>query len=249
MTTADPTPMIVVCFHEVCPSSERVRRVGPGGPLVRRPAHLQAGPAGRGHHDLRRGAGPAPRSRRSRRSTRSGRRSSWHRALLDRHHPLPRLFRVRIRHRGLHEALRQGPARPRPRARSPPSGGPTSPTRSVPWPPRGTSSERIRPRPQRLLPRLRGRAPEGRRHRRRLPGRAPLPQEARLRLPRPRGQIRAARGGHRARGARRRRLLRQAAPEVRADALHVRRDVPEVVRLVPQGHAASGSTRSSGSRR
>ena len=64
------------------------------------------------------------------------------------------------------------------------------------------------------------------------------PQEARRRLPRPRGQIRAAGGRHRPRAARRRRLLRQAAAEVRADALHLRRHLPALVRLLPQGDAA-----------
>src|SRR5258705_8060523 len=104
--------MITVCFHEVCPSSDRVRRVGPGGPLVRRPAHLQTGPAGGGDHDVRGGADPAP--------LRAGdaalrevdgflRRD---RRLLERDHPVPRVLRVRGRHLGLREAPGQGPARP-----------------------------------------------------------------------------------------------------------------------------------------
>ena len=45
-------------------------------------------------------------------------------------------------------------------------------------------------------------------------------------------------GGHRPRAARRGGLLRQAAPEVRAHALDLHRDLPALVRLVPQGDPA-----------
>ena len=151
---------------------------------------------------------------------------------------LPRLGRARSASSCASSATTRSTAGSPP---SPLSGARTSRTRSAPSAPPGTSSDGllldVRPRDLLLLPRLRGRPAQGRRRDRGRPGGALLAQEARLRLPLAGRQVRAARGRHPARRARRGRLLRQAAPQVRADALDLRRDLPALLRLVPQGDA------------
>ena len=158
---------------------------------------------------------------------------------VDRRHPLRRLCRVRGPDaRGARRGPRR-PARPLPRSRAQLLARRTSPTRWARRPRCGTSSDADpRPRAVLLLPRLRGRPPARRRHRGRLPGGAPLAEEARLRLPGQGGAIRPRRGRDRPRAARRGGVLRQAAPEVRAHVVHLRRHLPALLQLLPQGDPA-----------
>ena len=244
--------MIAVCFQEVCPSSERVRGAGPRGPLGRRLAHLQAGPARPGHHGVRGGARCCGGSPRDRGSTGSGRRSSrpsgsfWTAIILS------IVYFVSVAVVGdRHEAARQGPARPEAAAGADllahPRAQPARPAGRLPAPV--------------LMPTyvlglscfyhdsaaalLRDGEVVAACQEERL-----SPQEARLGLPRrARSSTCCKRGRHRARGPRRRRLLRQAAAQVRADALHVRRDLPALVQLVPQGDAALDPREALGARR
>ena len=170
---------------------------------------------------------------------------------LDGGDPVRRLLPVRGRHRARDASLRQGPARPRAARRSRPSGAPTSRTRSAPWPPPATSSDAdtyvlglscfYHDSAAALLKDgvIVAACQEERFSRKRHDSGFPAQRR----------QVRAARGGHRPRAARRRRLLRQAAAEVRAHALDLRRDLPALLRLVPQGDAAVAPREAVGARR